>query len=765
MKPKSELKSYFENGDIPNQEQFWAWMDSYHHKDDAISMNNISGLKTALDEKLGKDTEIIVPLWTYKTSGWDKDIQVQHPDRNGLVYVSLVDNNTSVPGTDNTKWSPASGAEYKVEPFTLIPQGITYYAHYSGQRNEPGAYADTGFVRGIRKGDIIRYGLRNRKEYPAEETTGRILIALYDEQSIQRIKNIVVDTDVKLNTFIEGQFIAEQDCMLLAVSATNQVSDVVEEPYIERINYKTLTTKRKDSTNGYIDANNYNKNIEYIFPMLLNKRPELDHNEGRYASNFRCTEQFSVETGDVINYSIKIAPNKVDSDPFFYVLFYHENGNKIADIILQESNNLGQFINGSFTAYRKGKVSIASDLGTEQDRKTWFPHISVERTSNILKKENINTVLAGKEYVDKSLVNQFSIGMNYMIDSHKQNNNTYTRYDHIQMNMFNGGISATVQRFRTFGNDLQPSEIVTYISKNNGADWSIFSVKPYDKTSWEAEANPYTLLNNDGSLAIIFLKQIKGTGIRKLYLTHLNPDGTYSDETLLFESSYSNAPGGCPSLRIGDETFFTLYEEAGWHQDSWSRLLKYNHETKQITNMNVTVTGIGSPSESGIYDLPDNRWVMYYRTTTGFCRGRISSDNGLTWGEEFNLFRAPDSMTAIKRLKACNSLLQPIYVAAVSEWTFPSSTGATNDRRHQTLMVSVDGLNWHKMGNITRYTGEYLFFEPTIFETADSVHIGWSTIPDDLGGGVIGTTKGSVWNCIVDKRKIQDFTNGHLFQY
>ncbi|MCL1676506.1 PKD domain-containing protein [Elizabethkingia meningoseptica] len=36
MTSKTELKSYFENGDIPNQEQFWAWMDSYWHKEEAI---------------------------------------------------------------------------------------------------------------------------------------------------------------------------------------------------------------------------------------------------------------------------------------------------------------------------------------------------------------------------------------------------------------------------------------------------------------------------------------------------------------------------------------------------------------------------------------------------------------------------------------------------------------------------------------------------------------------------------------------------------
>ncbi|KUY14370.1 hypothetical protein BAZ12_16285 [Elizabethkingia miricola] len=41
MTSKTELKSYFENGDIPNQEQFWAWMDSYWHKEEAIDPNAV----------------------------------------------------------------------------------------------------------------------------------------------------------------------------------------------------------------------------------------------------------------------------------------------------------------------------------------------------------------------------------------------------------------------------------------------------------------------------------------------------------------------------------------------------------------------------------------------------------------------------------------------------------------------------------------------------------------------------------------------------
>lgn len=41
MKTKQEIKKYFENGDIPNQEQFWDWQDSYWHKDEIIPSDKI----------------------------------------------------------------------------------------------------------------------------------------------------------------------------------------------------------------------------------------------------------------------------------------------------------------------------------------------------------------------------------------------------------------------------------------------------------------------------------------------------------------------------------------------------------------------------------------------------------------------------------------------------------------------------------------------------------------------------------------------------
>lgn len=52
MKTKQELKQYFENGDIPKQEEFWDWQESYWHKDEKVPQESISGLTDSLKTKL-----------------------------------------------------------------------------------------------------------------------------------------------------------------------------------------------------------------------------------------------------------------------------------------------------------------------------------------------------------------------------------------------------------------------------------------------------------------------------------------------------------------------------------------------------------------------------------------------------------------------------------------------------------------------------------------------------------------------------------------
>lgn len=48
---KETLKNWFKTNLKPTQEQFWAWMDSYHHKDEMIPIDAVDGLEGLLDEK------------------------------------------------------------------------------------------------------------------------------------------------------------------------------------------------------------------------------------------------------------------------------------------------------------------------------------------------------------------------------------------------------------------------------------------------------------------------------------------------------------------------------------------------------------------------------------------------------------------------------------------------------------------------------------------------------------------------------------------
>ena len=42
------IKSWFETGDKPTQNQFWDWLESFVHKNDLVPMSQVSGLNAAL---------------------------------------------------------------------------------------------------------------------------------------------------------------------------------------------------------------------------------------------------------------------------------------------------------------------------------------------------------------------------------------------------------------------------------------------------------------------------------------------------------------------------------------------------------------------------------------------------------------------------------------------------------------------------------------------------------------------------------------------
>lgn len=52
--PLNTLKNWFKTGFKPTQAQFWAWLDSFRHKDEPVPVADIDGLQTLLDAKVDK---------------------------------------------------------------------------------------------------------------------------------------------------------------------------------------------------------------------------------------------------------------------------------------------------------------------------------------------------------------------------------------------------------------------------------------------------------------------------------------------------------------------------------------------------------------------------------------------------------------------------------------------------------------------------------------------------------------------------------------
>ena len=52
---KNTLKNWFKTAAKPTQEQFWAWMDSFYHKDERISQDKINGLSKTLEAKADEE--------------------------------------------------------------------------------------------------------------------------------------------------------------------------------------------------------------------------------------------------------------------------------------------------------------------------------------------------------------------------------------------------------------------------------------------------------------------------------------------------------------------------------------------------------------------------------------------------------------------------------------------------------------------------------------------------------------------------------------
>lgn len=49
--PLATIKSWFTTGSTPTKDHFWAWMDSFFHKDELIPVNKVQGLDELISRK------------------------------------------------------------------------------------------------------------------------------------------------------------------------------------------------------------------------------------------------------------------------------------------------------------------------------------------------------------------------------------------------------------------------------------------------------------------------------------------------------------------------------------------------------------------------------------------------------------------------------------------------------------------------------------------------------------------------------------------
>lgn len=103
MKSKEELKSFFENGDIPKQDQFWEWQDSYWHKNEKLPLENVNyDFSNKADLVDGKVPATQLPSYVDDILEFDSLEDLPNPGEGGKIYV-VTSTNTQL------RWS---GSEY-----------------------------------------------------------------------------------------------------------------------------------------------------------------------------------------------------------------------------------------------------------------------------------------------------------------------------------------------------------------------------------------------------------------------------------------------------------------------------------------------------------------------------------------------------------------------------------------------------------------------------------------------------------------------------
>lgn len=103
MKSKQELKQYFENNDIPKQEEFWEWQDSYWHKDEKIPADKVDlDLSQKADLVSGKVPAAQLPSYVDDVLEFNSLSTLPPQGESGKIYIT----------TDNDKLYRWTGTRY-----------------------------------------------------------------------------------------------------------------------------------------------------------------------------------------------------------------------------------------------------------------------------------------------------------------------------------------------------------------------------------------------------------------------------------------------------------------------------------------------------------------------------------------------------------------------------------------------------------------------------------------------------------------------------
>jgi len=90
MKSKEELKRFFENGDIPKQEEFWEWQESYWHKDEKISAAKVDyEFSKKADLVDGKVPASQLPSYVDDVLEYNKLADFPFEGETGKIYIEI----------------------------------------------------------------------------------------------------------------------------------------------------------------------------------------------------------------------------------------------------------------------------------------------------------------------------------------------------------------------------------------------------------------------------------------------------------------------------------------------------------------------------------------------------------------------------------------------------------------------------------------------------------------------------------------------------